>query len=463
MSGRKKEPAPPNNHSPSQNNTTHHTLTQPQNRQTLSTSVRSHPRCSPPTKKKWVPKFYFPLLALPAEIVFVIVSFLTPSDLCRIARVCIKLKDLSRMSWKPLCEREYEFTGMLNSQDINWQEYFYLRKQISSPKKNAFVWSTPEVYGDRPSPRMALSGVAVGTKIVYIGGQLEDYVRYDDIYFFDTETMRFTKPIIQGNPPKFARHVAVAIEQRVFVFGGFNGFGVYYSLAVLDTEKLTWTYPETHGTAPIPRTNHAAAAVGDKMYIYGGNYTPVGTADEEYTVLGDLFVLNTTTMTWSEPTTYGTHPGPRTAHTLLAVGSTLYLFGGGIWQPKPDRWIKKFNDIYHFDTKRMLWTKIRTSGEIPICSFPISFTVHHWIFFFGGQKITEHYITNKMYYYDTVCGMCHELIADGETPKPRDLGTASFIGDRAYMFAGSSGVPVNDLDVLTWMRTTALPSNNADA
>jgi hypothetical protein len=55
--------------------------------------------------------------------------------------------------------------------------------------------------------------------------------------------------------------------------------------------------------------------------------------------------------------------------------------------------------LTHADTNR--WTKPEIHGTIPICSFPVSFVIHHWIFFFGGQKITENYITNDLYYYDT--------------------------------------------------------------
>ncbi len=117
----------------------------------------------------------------------------------------------------------------------------------------------------------------------------------------------------------------------------------------------------------------------------------------------------------------------------------------------------------------------------------------YWIFFFGGQKIDENYITNRLYCFDTgmdyssidyryrvsntiqcylrflfhilICNSfafaflpttttvslsCQEISISGKPPKPRDLGTASVLGNSAYIFAGSSGVPVNDLDRLTW-------------
>jgi len=104
----------------------------------------------------------------------------------------------------------------------------------------------------------------------------------------------------------------------------------------------------------------------------------------------------------------------------------------------------------------MEWCKPPTVGSIPVCSFPISFVIKYWIFFFGGQKLTEHNITNDLYCFDTISGLCTHFNKDqvlGDLPNPRDLGTASFVDGKAYMFAGSSGTPVNDLDILEWNRS----------
>jgi len=164
-------------------------------------------------------------------------------------------------------------------------------------------------------------------------------------------------------------------------------------------------------------------------------------------------MLDTETMTWSEIHPKGSQPESRTAHSLISVGRYLFLFGGGVWQPKPDRWIKKFNDIWYFDTQLEEWFKPTTTNSIPICSFPVSFVIKYWIFFFGGQKLMEHNITNELYCFDTVSGLCTHFNKDqilGDLPNPRDLGTASYVNGKCFMFAGSSGTPVRDFDVLNW-------------
>ena len=47
-------------------------------------------------------------------------------------------------------------------------------------------------------------------------------------------------------------------------------------LCVVPTESGTWSKLETHGQAPRPRDKVASAAIGDKIYIFGG-FGPQGT------------------------------------------------------------------------------------------------------------------------------------------------------------------------------------------
>jgi N-acetylneuraminic acid mutarotase len=302
---------------------------------------------------------------------------------------------------------------------------------------------------------MAHSGTAIGKDIIYVGGQLEDKIRFSTVAIFRTDELVFEDVTarVRGVVPRFARHSAVAIDGKAYIFGGFNGFGQYYELAVFDPVALTWTYPDIPGPKPIPRTNHSATVLGKKMYLFGGNYTPHD--DESYTILSDFWVLDTETMRWREIKAKGDVPGARTAHTLIAVNGRLFLYGGGIWEPKPScRWIRKFNDMYCYDPEENRWTAIPVGNKINICSFPLVFAMKHWIFFFGGMKMEENAITNNMYCFDTVSWECHKLEAEfpEERPLPRDLGTAVVVDNKIFIFAGSSGMPVDDIDVIVWQK-----------
>ncbi len=99
----------------------------------------------------------------------------------------------------------------------------------------------------------------------------------------------------------------------------------------------------------MPRTNHTAAAVGTKMYIFAGN-TFYDNSVVNSKTYGDFQVLDTETMTWSEPTVKGKIPSPRSGHQMLSIGKKIFVFGGGLWNDSARTWSEKYKDMYCFDT-----------------------------------------------------------------------------------------------------------------
>lgn len=41
-------------------------------------------------------------------------------------------------------------------------------------------------------------------------------------------------------------------------------------LWVLDVDSMSWSRPELGGPAPLPRSLHTATVIGHHMYVYGG-------------------------------------------------------------------------------------------------------------------------------------------------------------------------------------------------
>jgi len=399
------------------------------------------------------------LLDLPQEMILDILSFLDAFNLICVSQSCKILHSLAQICWKGLCARAFQIDDQLlrekRDENIDWKRYYFWKQTILN---ETLSWNTYNPL-NVPCARMAHTSVPYGNSIIYINGQETQTKRFSDIHIYDTEKNVFIKPIVKGKVPSFARHTSVVIGSKVYTFGGFDGFQTFYDLAVFDIQTSEWNYPKVKGTPPIPRTNHTATVIGNKMYIYGGNYTPM--PDGDYTVLGDLHVLDVTTMTWTEPHITGPTPGRRTAHTMKAIGTKIYLFGGGLWEPKPtNRWIAKYNDVFVLDTLKMHWTML--NAKMSVCSFPISFTIEHFIFFFGGQSANSEQLTNGLFYFDTVNHTINEAKSNSR-PKPLDLGTASVIGNKAYIFAGSSGAPINDMVSLSFERSKpSLKSNQMD-
>jgi hypothetical protein len=87
--------------------------------------------------------------------------------------------------------------------------------------------------------------------------------------------------------------------------------------------KVEWSKPATKGKPPEKRSGHQAAAVGERLYVFGGS-----NAERQ---LQDLHLLDTFTMTWSmlNNTSLGMGRWGHSAFAVLAIPHwKVFLFGG---------------------------------------------------------------------------------------------------------------------------------------
>lgn len=84
---------------------------------------------------------------------------------------------------------------------------------------------------------------------------------------------------------------------------------------------MPWTQLDCIGYIPTPREGHAAALVGDVMYIFGGR-------TEEGNDLGDLAAFKIPSRRWFTFQNMGPSPSPRSGHSMTAVGKSIYVVAG---------------------------------------------------------------------------------------------------------------------------------------
>lgn len=339
-----------------------------------------------------------------------------------------------------------------------WKAYCYESHLLA---REPFKWNHGSPHdsvlspADRntPTPRLGHTGCSVDDHtIVYIGGYNDESPpRFSDIYFFDSRTRKFDLPKIYGSKPyNIARHASVFINGTIFSFGGYDGEGTFYGLSAFNVGTRTFEYPAvSFGTEPGRRTNHAAAAVNNKMYIYGGN------KDENnvYIIYEDLQMFDTETRTWTDltPFTKGDLPGKVIGHKMVSIGNTIYLIGGGIWYPRQESWTHKYNTVYAFDTDTLTWKKLTIKGDpLSVCTFTMVWTFRSFLFVFGGQEMNSEVVSRNVWIFDTVTHTGYAAkIADGsKAVLARDMGTTNLVAGGVVSFAGSSGSAVNHVDVL---------------
>ncbi|XP_064602184.1 kelch domain-containing protein 3-like [Liolophura sinensis] len=193
---------------------------------------------------------------------------------------------------------------------------------------------------------------------------------------------------LEGGPRR-VNHAAVAIGDRIYSFGGYctgEDFDTTrpMDVHVLDTVSLRWSKvmpppnPDYLKFVPYQRYGHTAVAVGECAYIWGGRNDNKGACKI-------LFSFNTVTNSWSRPAVTGDIPGARDGHSACVINGKMFIFGG--YEEEIDRFT---NDVHMLDFSTMNWV----------------------------------YINRKM--------------LKGEPPRSRDFHTATPIGDIMYIFGGRS-------------------------
>lgn len=219
-------------------------------------------------------------------------------------------------------------------------------------------WFCPVVKGDVPPGCAAFGLAADNTRLVFYGGMIE-YGHYSDTLYelqvgpyFATGNIssKWEWKKLKPKLPRFAQppsprlgHSFTFMNDKFYMFGGLCqetdpddklGLNIKYSndLYVLEFRGngCFWELPQVYGAPPDPRESHTAVGHTDslgnpKLIIYGGM---AGVR------LGDISVLDLSSMTWSQIDVDGPKPLPRSLHSSSVVGDKMYVFGG--WVPTED-------------------------------------------------------------------------------------------------------------------------------
>ncbi|GMI79393.1 hypothetical protein HRI_001608700 [Hibiscus trionum] len=185
------------------------------------------------------------------------------------------------------------------------------------------VWRTLETTGQGPGPRDSHSVVLVRGKMMVFGGT-NGSKKVNDLHILDLASKEWIRAECNGVAPSPREsHTATLIgEDKVVIFGGSGEGGANYlnDLHVLDLRTMRWTSPQVRGHIPVPRDSHSAVAIGNKLVVYGGD------CGDRYH--GDVDIFDMDTSTWSRLAVQGSLPGVRAGHAAVNIGAKVFIIGG---------------------------------------------------------------------------------------------------------------------------------------
>ncbi|KAK0042490.1 kelch domain-containing protein 3 [Biomphalaria pfeifferi] len=194
---------------------------------------------------------------------------------------------------------------------------------------------------------------------------------------------------------------------------------------------LTWTI---HLEGGPKRVNHAAVAIGLRIYSFGGYCTG---EDYETTRPMDVHILNTVTLHWSLlplPTSkvdLDNTPYQRYGHTAVEYEDCAYIWGG-----RNDS-IGACKILYRFCAVTLKWDKPQVSGPVPEArDGHTACIIQDKMYIFAGYEEFTDRFSNDMNYLNLKTFEWVAVIFNGNPARWRDFHTATAIGTVMYIYGG---------------------------
>ena len=196
---------------------------------------------------------------------------------------------------------------------------------------------------------------------------------------------------------------------------------------------MAWSQAYVAGTSPAARSRHSTVAIGSKLYVFGGG--------DDSRVYNDLYVLDTETMAWSRPVIKGTAPVARWGHTGTYVGdSKIVIFGGHDGQ-------RMLDDIAIFDTATMAWIPVAppaknaegqpNTGPTARAGHTATLIPGKRLLIFGGGDGSKIY--SDSWFFELNGYYWVKPTIGGTPPAGRCAHTANMIDDQLVIFGGGDG------------------------
>ncbi|KAI0031469.1 hypothetical protein K488DRAFT_10658, partial [Vararia minispora EC-137] len=319
-------------------------------------------------------------------------------------------------------------------------------KDVPPAPASLMYWSKAPVWGTLPTHAMRAHSVTLVDNIAWMFGGCDDRGCWKDVWCFNTETMQWTHPDMQGElPPPCRAHTATLVDRKLVIFGGGEGPTYYNTVYVLDIPMRRWSQPVLVSDAvPPPRRAHTAVHYKGKIWVFGGGNGVMA--------LNDVWTLDVSAgaekMRWEKVETSKKKPSPRGYHTANLIGNVMVVVGGSDGRDC-------FSDVWALDLDTATWTQIRPDAQHRRLSHA-STQVGSYLFITGGHDGTEY--LNTLLLFNLVSLQFETRPSAGRPPPPRGYHVTLLADSRLFVFGGFSGHEVfDDVYILELAAAAYLP------
>ncbi|CAG9537157.1 unnamed protein product [Cercopithifilaria johnstoni] len=257
--------------------------------------------------------------------------------------------------------------------------------------------------------------------------------------------------------PKRVNHAAVALNDRIYSFGGYCSGELYdgnqpVDVHVLDTKNYRWhkllvptdnegAYPSiSQNSWPYQRYGHTVVEYEGKAYLWGGR-------NDEFGACSKMYCFDPEAMVWSVIPYDGEAPPARDGHSAVVVGDLMFMFGG--FEEESQRFSQ---ETFAYNFKQRKWYEVKTTGELPQWrDFHTACVIDKKMYIFGGRSDLRGAFHSSRDYYSDVLKVLNLKTGRWEDPKVTGdcpCGRRRVHNNKMYIFGGYLGTENRHLNEL---------------
>ncbi|WOL03325.1 acyl-CoA-binding domain-containing protein 4 [Canna indica] len=259
--------------------------------------------------------------------------------------------------------------------------------------------------------------------------------------------------------PRF-NHAAAVVGSKMVVVGGESNHGLLDDTVILSLDKLNWAATTSNVCSPPTGISpKIPACKGHSLVSWGKSALLVGGKTDPPSDKLSVWSFDVERECWSHIEAKGNIPVARSGHTIVRAGTVLILFGG------EDVKGRKLNDLYMFDLKSLSWLPLHYKGTGPSArsNHVASLYKDKLLFVFGGQSKSR--ILNDLYSLDFETMIWSKVKVRGHHPSPRAGCCGALCGTKWYITGGGSKrkrhaeTLIFDVLKLEWTTSVISPSS----
>lgn len=233
-----------------------------------------------------------------------------------------------------------------------------------------------------PSPRLSAAGGIFDEKMYVFCGKGRKENHFSDIWELSIENETWTQ-LSKNELPRLRLPGISRINGDFYIFGGRNATNSFFNdLWVFNGEDIQRL--ATDGPVPESRYGHGQVAVGNSLYLFGGYRFENG----QHELFNDLWRYNTESNRWTLLCQGG--PTPRYGVSMGYWGNKLFVFGGRYLSKE----LREDDETWLFDLTDRQWTRV-DSDTSPAPRYTAGSTItEDALYVYGG-------ITKKYTPFDT--------------------------------------------------------------